>query len=243
MTIAVIVPTYNEADNVPRLVPELLKLGPNLHVVIVDDNSPDGTGRLADELASAYPHVHVIHRPGKLGLGTAYKAGFAKSLALGAERILTMDADFSHDPRYIPGLLAAAESCDVVIGSRYVDGGGTVNCKLSRRLLSRGANLVARTLLGLGAHDCTAGFRCYQRQALESLDLDSIVSDGYSFLVEMLYLCQERGYVVTEVPILFYDRYYGVSKVSKDEIFKAMATVLRLSFRRFNGARAVIGNQ
>ena len=237
MTVAVIIPTYNEAENLPRMVSELMDLGLNLDVIVVDDNSPDGTGRIADELAAGNGRLHVVHRPEKLGLGTACKAGIREGLLLGAAYVMTMDADFSHDPHYIPAMVRKVAECDIAIGSRYVDGGGAVDCKLGRRLLSRGANLVARGALGLAAHDCTAGFRCYRRQVLASLDLESIVSDGYSFLIEMLYVCQKQGYVVGEVPILFRDRYYGLSKISRTEILKAIGTVLRLASRRFQGQR------
>ncbi|MBI3761149.1 MAG: polyprenol monophosphomannose synthase, partial [Chloroflexi bacterium] len=175
MTTAVIVPTYNEADNLPQLAAELLNLPCDLSVIVVDDASPDGTGVLADSLATEHPgRVCVVHRAGKLGLGTAYIAGFRRAVELGADRVMTMDADFSHHPRYIPDIIALSQSCDVVIGSRYVPGGGARNCTLARQLLSQGANTFARTLLGLQAHDTTAGFRLYRREVLESIPLDTI---------------------------------------------------------------------
>jgi len=223
-----IVPTYNEIENLAPLVEQLLGLRAGLGVIVVDDNSPDGTGRLADELAARHHGVQVIHRPGKLGLGTAYKAGFARALAMASPLVITMDADFSHDPRFIPAMLAAAAKYDVVIGSRYVRGGGSEGCTLPRIALSRGANLFAKTLLGLRASDCTAGFRCYRRQVLERIDLDRIYSEGYSFLIEMLYWVQHAGFTVGEVPILFANRRRGASKISRREITRAMATVLRL---------------
>ena len=233
----VIVPTYNEADNLDDLLSQLLALPVALGVVVVDDNSPDGTGALADRWAQQHPgRVSVVHRPGKLGLGTAYIAGFKKALyELAAERVLTMDADFSHNPRYIPDLIALSSRVHVAIGSRYVPGGGTRNCSRWRILLSRGANLVARTLLGLRARDATAGFRLYRREVLLSIPLDEIFSSGYSFLVEMLFLCQRRGWQIGEAPIIFEDRRKGTTKISRQEIFKAQYTVFRLFLRRLRG--------
>ena len=230
---AVIIPTYNERENIGLLVGEILELGLDSQVIIVDDNSPDGTGELADELANQYPGVHVIHRPGKMGLGTAHIAGMKVALEKGVAHILTMDADFSHHPRYIPDMLAALERFDLVIGSRYVPGGGTQYCTAPRRALSRGANLFARTVLSLRAGDTTAGFRGYRRAVLESIALDEIVSNGYSFLIEMLYRCQRKGWRVGEVPIIFENRQRGASKISKTEILRAMQTVVRLGGERF----------
>jgi dolichol-phosphate mannosyltransferase len=240
----VIIPTYNESDNIEALVKEILALRLGLRraqsnrsgraldditeIIIVDDNSPDGTGEIADELAKVYGGIKVIHRPAKLGLGTAHIAGFKEALALGADRIMTMDADFSHHPRYIPDLLARNRDAQLVIGSRYVDGGGTANWGLQRQILSRGANTFARLVLGLKAHDCTGAFRCYRREVLESIELDEIFSDGYSFLIEMLYKCQRQGWEIGEVPIIFEDRRRGASKISRREIFKALYTVLCL---------------
>ena len=234
----VIVPTYNEADNLDDLVTQLLALPVNLGVLVVDDNSPDGTGDLADAWTEKEPErVHVIHRPGKLGLGTAYIAGFNKALdELNAKRIMTMDADFSHNPRYIPSMVEMSKNKHVVIGSRYVPGGGQANCTWKRVMLSKIANLVAKTLLGLQAKDTTAGFRLYRREVLESIPLDQIFSSGYSFLVEMLFMCQRRGWQIGEVPIVFEDRRAGTTKISKSEVFKAQYTVFRLFFRRLRGA-------
>jgi glycosyltransferase involved in cell wall biosynthesis len=233
----VVVPTYNEADNLDELLTELLALPLSLGVVVVDDNSPDGTGPLADQWASRYPgRVYVVHRPGKLGLGTAYIAGFKKGLTeLGATRLLTMDADFSHHPRFIPAMVAMSRDYHVVIGSRYAPGGGSRNCTWKRVLLSRTANAVARSLLGLTAHDATAGFRLYRREVLESIPLDRIFSSGYSFLVEMLFMCQRRGWQIGETPIVFEDRRKGKTKISRQEVFKAQYTVFRLFFRRLRG--------
>jgi len=233
----VIVPTYNEADNLDELLRQLLALPTPIGAIVVDDNSPDGTGDMAEQWAAENPNrVHVIHRPAKLGLGTAYTAGFKKAIDdLGAERILTMDADFSHNPRYIPDMIALSRTKHVVIGSRYVPGGGTRNCSQKRIFLSRGANFMARTLLGLKARDATAGFRLYRREVLQSIPLDEIFSSGYSFLVEMLFLCQRRGWQIGEIPIIFEDRRKGQTKISRQEILKAQYTVLRLFLRRLRG--------
>lgn len=230
-----IVPTYNERENLPALVAAIEALPVNIHLIVVDDNSPDGTGALAEELATHYPAIEVIRRPGKLGLGTAYAAGFERALARGAALILTMDADFSHDPRYLPAMLEASRHYDVVIGSRYIPGGGVRNWGPERKLLSWGANAVAKALLGLHARDCTAGFRCYRRHVLETVDPASIRANGYSYLIEMLYQCQRAGFTIGEVPIIFVDRRLGQSKISQNEIYRAGRTVLRLALRRLWG--------
>ncbi len=226
----VIIPTYNEAENVPPLVERILSLEEGVDVLIVDDNSPDGTGDVADAIARETSRVQVIHRPRKLGLGTAYTAGFMRALEQGHDRILTMDADFSHNPRYIPTLLRLTETNDLAIGSRYVPGGGVRLWGWHRRLLSRGANLFARTMLGLHAHDCTAGFRCYRANVLETVDPRSIRADGYSYLLEMLWRVQKAGFSIAETPIVFTDRRRGASKISQTEIFHAAGTVFRLAF-------------
>ncbi len=237
-----IVPTYNERENLPELVRLLLDLPINLGVIVVDDSSPDGTGAIADTLAATHQNrVFVIHRSGKLGLGTAYIAGFRKALNISemggmVVRIMTMDADFSHHPKYIPSMVhASIEGADLVIGSRYVKGGGTPDFPLNRRLLSSGANTFAKIMLGLRARDVTAGFRCYRREVLEALPLDEIFSSGYSFLIEMLFLVQNFGFKVGEVPIIFMDRVEGTSKISSQEVTRAMYTVLRLFWRRIKG--------
>lgn len=230
MKASVVIPTYNEHDNIKQLTEELLALSPPLDVIIVDDNSPDGTGELADELAVQYPgRVQVIHRPAKLGLGTAHIAGFKLALEQGAQRVLSMDADFSHHPRHIPAMLAKSQQAHLVIGSRYVRGGGTRFCSWKRRTLSLGANLFAKVMLGLPARDCTAGFRCYHDQVLLSIPLDDIFSNGYSFLIEMIYRTKSQNWRVDEVPIIFEDRRHGVSKISRVEIVAALYTVLRLA--------------
>jgi glycosyltransferase involved in cell wall biosynthesis len=232
MRVAVVVPTYDERENLAPLVERLLALPAPLHVIVVDDASPDGTGELAEELARRDDRVHVVHRPGKLGLGTAYRAGFELALAEGADLLVTMDADLSHDPATIPHLLDAAARFDVTVGSRYVPGGRIENWPPHRRLLSAVANRLTRTVLGLSVHDATTGFRCYRREVLERVGLDRIVSDGYSFLIEMIFLCDRAGYRIGEVPIVFRDRTRGASKISGWEIGKAVLSLLRLRIGR-----------
>ena len=234
---AVVIPTYNEIDNLARLVPDLLALPDEVSVIVIDDASPDGTGALADSLAHEFPErVMVIHRPAKLGLGTAYLAGFRFGLERGAASVLTMDADFSHRPRHVSALLARLASADLVIGSRYVPAGGAIDSPAARRLLSRAANWISRSALGLQARDVTAGFRVYRRELLAALPLDRIFSSGYSFLIETLYLIERGGWRVAEVPIQFYDRTTGTSKISRREIAAAMYTLVRLAGRRLTSA-------
>lgn len=234
--VVVIVPTYNEAENIERLIDQILQQEGVTRAVVVDDNSPDGTGQIAGRLAQQRPgQVDVIQRAGKLGLGTAYIAGYRRAFEYDATRIITMDADFSHQPGYIPAMLRLSQSHDLVIGSRYVPSGGSRNWGILRRALSRGANAVAHVTLGLTARDCTAGFRCYHADLLQAIDLDGIRSNGYSFLIEMLFLCQRMGASVGEVPIIFEDRRAGRSKISQAEIIKAWQTIARLSVRRLRG--------
>jgi glycosyltransferase involved in cell wall biosynthesis len=225
----VIVPTYNECENLQRLVTQLRGLPGDVRVLIVDDNSPDGTGSIADRLAKVDPGVFVIHRASKLGLGTAYKAGFHFGLSLDIPFICTMDADFSHDPASLPDLLAKAVSgYDLVIGSRYVAGGSVVGSTRLRKLISYSANWLAHLFLGISVRDCTAGFRCYRRVVLETIALDTIFSTGYSFLIEMAFMCQQAGFRIGEVPITFVNRTEGASKISKAEIYRALYTLIRL---------------
>ena len=233
----VVVPTSGEAENLPGLARRLLALDEGIHLVVVDDASPDETGAIADALARENPgRVAVLHRPGKLGLGTAYLAGIEAALGSGASRVATMDAGLSHEPERLPALLEASGRADVVIGSRYVPGGGAVDSPLSRRLLSRAANLAAQATLGLETRDATAGFRVYRRHAAGTLLAAGVVSSGYSFLLETTFLLEEKGSVVEEVPIRFRDRREGRSKISRGEIGKAGATVARLAARRVRGA-------
>ncbi|MBW7883129.1 MAG: polyprenol monophosphomannose synthase [Caldilineaceae bacterium] len=225
----IIVPTYNERENLPRLLAQLRDLPGDVHVLVVDDNSPDGTGAIADAVAACDPGVHVLHRPGKLGLGTAYRAGFRYGLQHDFQYICTMDADFSHSPASLLALLdKAVEGYDLVIGSRYVPGGAIVGSPPLRKLISYSANWLAHTILGIHTHDCTAGFRCYGRAVLETIDLDSIFSSGYSFLIEMAFHIEQAGFRIGEVPITFVNRTEGASKINKLEIVKAFYTLLRL---------------
>lgn len=224
-----IVPTYNESENLARLVGRLRALPGDVHLLIVDDASPDGTGAIADAIAACDPHVHVLHRTGKFGLGTAYRAGFHYGIERGYDYICTMDADFSHSPESLPALLDLATSgYDLVIGSRYVTGGAVVGSPPLRKFISYAANALAHLLLGVTARDCTAGFRCYRRQVLEAIDLEAIFSSGYSFLIEMAFLVERAGFRIGEVPITFVNRTEGASKINKREIYKAMYTILRL---------------
>jgi dolichol-phosphate mannosyltransferase len=224
----VVLPTYNERENIPAIVPAILAASPALDVLVVDDDSPDGTGALADELASADPRVRVLHRERKAGLGRAYLEGFAKALSAGYGRILEMDADFSHDPARLPALLAT--DADVVLGSRYVPGGGTVNWGLGRRLLSRGGSLYARTILGVPIRDLTGGFKCFRRKVLESLDLGTVRSSGYAFQIELTYRAIRRGFKVVELPITFVDRRVGRSKMSRRIVAEALWMVWKIRF-------------
>jgi dolichol-phosphate mannosyltransferase len=233
----VIVPTYNERDNLAGLVSavraELDAVAPDHTVLVVDDSSPDGTGELADRLAEDDPHVEVLHRAEKQGLGRAYVAGFRHALAGGAELIVEMDADFSHDPAYLPQMLEAAQDADLVLGSRYVQGGDVRNWGPLRRVVSRGGCWYARSLLGTEVRDLTGGFKCFRREVLEALDLDHIRSQGYAFQVELTYRALQLGFRVKEVPIVFTDRRVGQSKMSRRIVLEAMWTVpsLRLSPR------------
>ena len=228
----VIVPTYNEAGNLVKLVPAILALG-LFDVLVVDDNSTDGTGVLAELLATEYPGcVRVIHRPGKLGLGTAYLRGFAYALASGYERIFEMDADFSHDPYCLPELRRALSEADVVLGSRYVKGGGTRHWPQLRKLISQGGSRYAGLVLGLPFHDLTGGFKGFSRRALASLDLDTIRSNGYSFQIEVTYRLYQQGFHIVERPIVFEDRRVGKSKMSWRIVAEAVLMVWKLRLTR-----------
>ena len=233
MSDLVVIPTYNERENLPVLLDRLFAAVPDAHALIVDDGSPDGTGALADERASSDPRVHVLHRTSKDGLGRAYLAGFSWGLGHGYDRLVQMDADLSHDPADVPRLLAATETADFALGSRYVDGGGTVNWGLMRRVLSRGGSLYARTILGLPHHDLTGGFKCWNRRVLQAIDLPTVQSNGYSFQIEMTFRALRRGFRAVEVPIVFTDRIDGVSKMSKRIVVEAVGMVWKLRFSRF----------
>jgi dolichol-phosphate mannosyltransferase len=227
----VVVPTYNERENIERLLRSLLGLPLNLAVLVVDDNSPDGTGAIADQVAEREPRVRVIHRQGKLGLGTAYIAGFKWALAnTDARYIFEIDADFSHDPHAIPLFLEKIRDADLVIGSRYVQGVTVVNWPLSRLILSVSANIYTRVVTGMPLHDATGGFKCFRREVLMALPLDQIKSDGYSFQIEMNFHAWKRGFRIIEIPILFTDRLVGASKMSRRIIWEAAFMVWKLRF-------------
>jgi len=224
----VVIPTYNEHDNVGEIVPRILETDPRFEVLVVDDASPDGTGELADRLAAANPRVHVLHRPGKLGLGSAYRAGFRFALERNYDLVFEMDADFSHDPASLPEFLRAIEDADLVVGSRYLNGVTVVNWPIGRLLLSYAANRYTRLITGLPLCDSTAGFKCFRRSVLEAIDLDRVRSDGYSFQIEMSFKTWKKGFRVREIPILFSDRRVGISKMSRRIIIEAAFMVWRL---------------
>jgi dolichol-phosphate mannosyltransferase len=239
-----VLPTYNEAENLEPIVAAALeKLPESARILIVDDNSPDGTGRIADALAEREQRVMVLHRPRKEGLGPAYVAGFRLALAGGAELILEMDADFSHDPAYLPRLLEAARHADLVLGSRYVDGGGVTDWGPLRRTISRGGSAYARAVLGLAVRDLTGGFKCFRREVLEAIDLDSIAAHGYAFQVETTYRAIRQGFRVVEVPISFRDRRVGHSKMDGAIVAEAVWQVPRMRLRRAGRAKARAGTR
>jgi dolichol-phosphate mannosyltransferase len=226
----VVIPTYNEAENLPALVAAILAQGP-FDVLVVDDNSPDGTGAVADGLGARYlGHVTVLHRAGKQGLGTAYRAGFANALARGYQHIFEMDADFSHDPRALPGLRAELNTADLVLGSRYVRGGSTPHWPLARRLLSRAGSKYASLLLDLPFHDLTGGFKGFSARVLQSLDLEAIRSNGYAFQIEVTYRAYQAGFLIVEHPITFIDRRLGKSKMRASIVTEALRIVWALRF-------------
>lgn len=228
----VVLPTYNEAENVVPLSTDVLAQDATLEVLVVDDASPDGTADLVDRAAETELRLRVLRRAGKLGLGSAYQAGFRYGLEHGYDRVLTMDCDYSHHPRYLPAILAAMDDADMAIGSRYVAGGGVANWPLRRRALSRFANLYTRLLLRVPVSDCTAGYRCYSREVLETVDPFSIRSSGYAFLEEMVWRVHGCGFRITEIPIIFEDRRLGISKIDQREIYRAAAHVLATALRR-----------
>jgi len=231
-----VLPTYNEAANIEPFVravlPQLASTGPDHHLLIVDDSSPDGTGEIADRLAAEFPHVEVLHRPEKLGLGRAYLDGFRRALDGGADLILEMDADFSHDPADVPRLIAAAEGADLVLGSRYVRGGGVTDWGMVRQWVSRGGSWYARKLLRVPVRDLTGGFKCFRRRVLETLDLQSVHAHGYGFQIELTYCAIQAGFTVVEVPIVFRERQLGTSKMSLRIALEAVWQVPALRFRR-----------
>lgn len=232
----IIIPTFNERDNLPRIVPLILAQDPSLEILIVDDASPDGTGELADEIAAAELRVHVLHRQGKLGLGTAYIAGFKWGLESGFDFLFEMDADFSHDPTHLPTFLEAIREYDVVLGSRYLGGRVTVvNWPISRLLLSYFANAYARFVTGVPIADLTGGFKCFRRVVLEAIPLDAVESNGYSFQIEMSFRAWVRKFRIGEIPIMFVDRDVGESKMSRSIIREAVWRVWRLRWLAIRG--------
>ncbi len=238
MRAMICIPTYNERDN---LEPMMRALGAEIdidrdRVLVIDDNSPDGTGALADALTAELPWVDVLHRPQKQGIGPAYIAGFRHALAAGAELVVEMDCDFSHDPADVPRLIASCEAgTDVTLGSRWVAGGGTVNWGSGRKLISRGGSLYARTLLGVGIRDLTGGFKCFRREVLEAVDLDAIAAKGYGFQIETTYRVLRKNFSVAEIPITFVDRRVGESKMGGSIVVEAMLQVPLLRYRALRG--------
>lgn len=218
----VITPTYNEKENLPRLLDAIHEQLPHAHILVVDDNSPDGTGDIADRRAEADERIHVLHRSGKLGLGTAYIEGFRYGLAHGYDVFQQMDCDFSHRPEDLPNFQEAIKDADVVIGSRYVKGGGTKNWPVKRKVMSRGGSLYARTILGIPINDLTGGFKCFRREVLEAIELDRVQSEGYAFQIETTWRSLQKGFRVTEIPILFVEREEGYSKMSKKIFWEAV---------------------
>jgi dolichol-phosphate mannosyltransferase len=231
----VVIPTYNERVNLPLVVPQILHQDSRLEVLVVDDNSPDGTGRLADELSAAEPRVHVLHRPAKAGLGKAYIAGFRWALERGYDLVFEMDADFSHDPKFLPEFLRAIENADLVIGSRYRHGVNVINWPIARLLLSVGAKAYARRVTGLPLSDSTGGFKCFRRQVLEAIDLDRVRSNGYSFQIEMSFRAWKKGFRLLEIPIIFTDRVEGQSKMNKRIVREAIWMVWWLRLQSLAG--------
>ena len=231
----VIVPTYNEAENIPQLVPRVLGQDPGLEMLVVDDNSVDGTGNLIEDLMKTEPRLHCLHRPGKMGLGTAYVDGFRYALERDYELIFEMDADLSHNPDSLPAFLEAIEDADLVIGSRYLNGVTVVNWPLSRLILSYGANLYTRIITWMPVKDATGGFKCFRRETLERIDLSRVHSDGYGFQIEMNFKVWRKGLRVKEIPILFVDRRVGVSKMNGRIIREAMGLVWKLRFQDLTG--------
>jgi dolichol-phosphate mannosyltransferase len=229
----IVIPTYNEKENIERMTRCLMGMDIGVSILIVDDNSPDGTGEIADALAEEFEKVCVLHREGKEGLGQAYRHGFKVALDMGADYIMQMDADFSHDPKYVADMLEAVKTHDVVIGSRYVPGGGTVNWSLARKVISRGGGTYARAVTGMKIMDPTAGFRCYRAQVIRDIDFSRISASGYGFQVELSYVCTIMGFDVFEIPIVFADREEGTSKMSKNIVWEAMWLVwgLRRKYR------------
>ncbi len=242
MLVAIVLPTYNESENIARLLTQLRTVLPDGRLYVVDDNSPDGTGDIAERCAREMGGIEVLHRPGKQGLGSAYRQGFAHVISQGVDVVVSMDVDFSHDPLVIPAMLAAIEAgSDAVIGSRYVSGGGTKNWPLHRRLLSRWGNLYTASVLGVKVRDCTSGFRAYRATALASIAPETTKAEGYAFLSELVVRLSRRGLKISEVPILFVDRENGTSKMSGRIIAESMLLVTRWGVaHRLNQAKSFV---
>ncbi|KPL00441.1 MAG: dolichyl-phosphate beta-D-mannosyltransferase [candidate division Zixibacteria bacterium SM23_73_3] len=228
MKTLVIIPTYNERENIERIIPMVLEKDPSIHVLIVDDGSPDGTGQMADAMSKRDDRIRVIHRQNKSGLGTAYITGFKFALQENYDLIFEMDCDFSHDPKYIPDFLETIRDVDLVLGSRYIRGVNVINWPMSRLLLSYYANVYSRIITGLPVKDATGGFKCFRREVLEKIDLDKVKSNGYSFQIEMSFRAWKRGFKIKEIPIVFEDRKVGQSKMSKKIVREAVWMVWRL---------------
>lgn len=233
MKAIVVIPTYNEKDNVEQLAEIVLSQHSEIEILFVDDNSPDGTGGIIDRMVVSSDRIHVIHRSGKLGLGSAYRAGFRVALDMGADSILEMDADFSHDPTVLPLFLEKMQENDLVIGSRYLNGVSVVNWPIRRLILSYFASVYTRWVTGLHLRDCTSGYKCFRRSALEAIDLAKVRSDGYSFQIEMNYRCMEKGLKIAEIPIIFIDRHAGTSKMSRKIVREAVVMVWKLRLQTF----------
>lgn len=231
----VVTPTYNEAENITKLIESVLSQGSEIEMLVIDDNSPDGTATIIKQLMETNPRLHLIERPGKMGLGTAYVEGFKYALKHSFEFIIEMDADFSHDPNEIPNLLKKAENYDLVLGSRYVDGIRILNWPIGRLILSYGASLYTRIITGLPIKDTTGGFKCFRRKVLESIDLNKIKSNGYAFQIEMNFKAWKKGFRIVEHPIIFADRTHGSSKMSKKIVIEAIFLVWKLKFQSLFG--------
>ncbi len=229
--VLVVIPTYNESDNIVRLIPAVLRQREDVEVLVVDDNSPDGTSRLVRGMASDNPRIHLIERSGKLGLGTAYVAGFKYAIGHGYDLVFEMDSDFSHDPDEIRAFLATIGANDLVLGSRYINGVRVLNWPIQRLLLSYFASVYTRIMTGLPIYDATSGYKCFRRSVLESIDLDAVRSNGYAFQIEMNYLVWKKGFRIAEIPIIFMDRRSGSSKMSKHIVYEAFFMLWRLRFR------------
>jgi len=231
----VVIPTYNECENIEKMIHRLIELYPNIHILVVDDNSPDGTGKYVEDKSKEDDRIHVIHRAGKLGLGTAYVAGFKYVLERDYDYVVQMDADFSHDPKDVGRLLEAIEQNDLVIGSRYIQGVNVINWPMSRLLLSYFASIYTRVITGMPVMDATGGFKCFRREVLQNINLDKVKSNGYSFQIEMNFKTYKMNFRIKEIPIVFTDRVEGTSKMSKKIVHEAVTMVWKLRFRSILG--------